>query len=186
MNTENTQNNTTIRPYKSDKYELFSLWLSLPPMFKNPPPDRKTGERPTPRKFCEMMGIDDEDIIVLAEIPTITKFAEVYDLERTHLSEWKKSILAKDPLALSRNWAGPMLRNVITATYNSAIKGNPLSQKLFFQVVGNWSEKNTVMNDIGDNLVDIMKRELGMDKETQIIEKNNESIVISKTGEQIN
>jgi hypothetical protein len=181
MNEEKTQTNTYVKPYKSDKYELFTLWMSLPPMFKNPPADRKTGEKPSPRKFCEMMGIDDEDIITLAEIPTITRFAQVYNLERTNLSDWKKAILAKDPLALSRNWAGPMLRNMITATYNTGIKGNPLSQKLFFQVVGGWNEKNIHEYELGDNLADIMKKELGMKKETEIIEQNNESIVISKT-----
>ena len=127
---------------KQEEFETFLLWFSMPSFFRKPPRDRKTGFQPQPREFCESLGVEDEKLLELCEIPTQSAFAEKYGVSIDTLTDWKKKIRERDLLGDLRMWAEPMMKNVMMAHYNQCIRGGlPEHFKLFYQVIGQWNEK---------------------------------------------
>jgi hypothetical protein len=149
---QNTQDkvieNNGIEPYLKDKYETYCLWKSLPSIFKYPPKDKKTGISPSPREFCEMMGVDDETILDLLDIKTQGQFAERFEVGTDTLRRWNKSIGVRDSLADIRKWGRSLTRNVVASLYNTAVrKGSSYEVKLWAQLVEGWEEKQKVEHD---------------------------------------
>lgn len=131
----------TKEPYKMDTFEAYVLWKSIPVLLKKPPTPRG-GIRPTARDFAESQGIDDEDVLRLVEITTQGQFAEEFNVSIDTLTEWNKTIKERDTLTDTKKWAKGLINNLIMSMYNHAMKkGNPLTFKLFFQVVGDFQEK---------------------------------------------
>lgn len=130
---------------KTFEFEMFLLWESIPSFFKNPPADKKTGNKPEPRPFCEAMGIDDERILELCEIPTASAFGIKYGVHRDTLTDWRKIIRNRDLLGDLREWASPLTRNVLMALYNQCLRGGlPEHYKLWLQSVAQFSEKSVI------------------------------------------
>lgn len=133
-------NNLDIQ--KQTEFELFTVWLSLPPLMKRPPA-QKGGIVPEARAFAESMGIDDEIILDLVELKTQKDFANRYLVDEATLVRWKNKIKTQGLIGITamQNWAQTMSANVLMSIYQHAMKkGNPLTAKLWFQLVDNWKE----------------------------------------------
>ena len=123
------------KPYE---FEMYALWLALPPLLKNPMGNVDA------RKLAMSMGIEEETILDLISIPTNQVFAEKFDIHINTLTDWKKIIKEKGMVGLPimKNWAQTMSSNLLMSLYQHAMKkGNPLTIKLWFQLVENWTEK---------------------------------------------
>jgi len=135
-------NNENIDLQKEVEFELFALWLSIPPLLKNPP-KQKDGSVPSGRAMAISMGIDDEGVLDLCELKTNLDFSARYDVHINTLTTWKKKIKEKGAtgLPMMQNWAQTMSSNLLMSLYQHAMKkGNPLTIKLWFQLVDNWKE----------------------------------------------
>lgn len=137
--TVQTTEKPLVLPENEEVFATYALWKSLPiPILKNM----------TREQITDKMGIDDEIILDLIEIPTQKVFAERYNLHHDTLSDWNNKIRIRDPLFEAKGWARGLAKNMVLSMYNHAIrKGNPLLMKLFFQVANDWQEKSTVEHD---------------------------------------
>jgi len=96
------------------EYEEFILWYA------------------TPFKVKEKMGLE-----------TQKSFAEFYKLNQHTLSVWKERPEFEVRVRhFRKKWAFEKTMDVIQGMYHSAVKGNPLSQKLWMQVFEDFSEKS--------------------------------------------
>lgn len=101
---------------KNTEYEEFVIWYA------------------TPFKVKESMGLE-----------TQKAFAEYYKLHEGTLSEWKdRPDFEARVRHLRKKWAFEKTQDVLQGMYQSAVKGNPLSQKLWMQVFEDFSEKSEV------------------------------------------
>lgn len=124
-----------------EEFKAFAIWLSMPPLMRKPPRD-KQGNAPTIEDFCAQMGIDDDEVISLVKIRTMTEFSEKYGISQNTLTAWRKEIKRQDIMHDIRVWANELNSNVVFALYNKAIRGGlPEHYKLWFQVIAGWSEK---------------------------------------------
>lgn len=128
-----------------DIAEVYCLWKSMPSLFRYPP-RAKDGSSPSPRQFATQMGIDDERMLELVEIPDQKRFAEKYKVHENTLTSWNREIVAKRSAhEMMRYWSSPLSKNVLMALYNNAIrKGMSFEVKLWFQLVEGWSEKTMI------------------------------------------
>lgn len=121
------------------KFELYKIWKSLPVIMLN---------KMRREDYLTTLGIDDPVVMELAQIKTQVEFASQYDLTPATLSEWNKKIFELDPLAEAKNWARPLVKNMVMALYMHAIKkGDAQLIKLYLQVVNDFNEKSTVEHD---------------------------------------
>ena len=89
-------------------------------------------------------------------IETQQAFEEFYDVSAMSLWRWKKRTDFWTRVnELHQDWAKNRTGTVVAAIYQTAIKGNPLSQKLWMQVFEGFTEKSevkeTLQNEIGPN-----------------------------------
>jgi len=116
MKTRVTKYNTGAYEKKRIKKQVFEeyiLWLSLPETERI-----KTG------------------------IETQTDFSNKFKVGQQTLSVWNSDLFLQDRVRYIRNqWAFNKTGTVIQAIYRSAVKGNPLSQKLWMQVFEGFTEK---------------------------------------------
>lgn len=144
---------------KPDEFEIFLAWYSIPAFFRNPPRDKKTRLQPDVRDFLESIGVDDERTIRLAEIKTMSAFAEEYHVHINTLTDWRKLIQERDMLEDVRSWAKPLVRNVIMSLYNACLRGGlPDHYKLFLQTVAGYSEKSQI--DIRKRVIKTVRVEI--------------------------
>lgn len=130
---------------KTFEFEMFALWYSIPTFLKNPMPHKKTGYKPDVREFCEEMGIDDERVIELAMIPTMTEFCAAYNINKNTATEWKKLLHERDLYADLSEWTKPLTKNVMMSLYAACLRGGfPDHYKLWLQTVNGWSEKTQI------------------------------------------
>lgn len=145
---DKNQTNSDIEPYLKDIYEKYCLWKSLPSVFKFPPRDKKTGIAPSQKEFCEMIGVDSNEILELVEMKYQKDFAQKYGISEDTLSLWNKTIGVRDSLDDVRKWARGLTKNVVASLYNTAVrKGSSFEVKLFMQLVEGWEEKQKVEHD---------------------------------------
>lgn len=165
INSVNKSENIDIQ--KEVEFELFALWISIPPLLKNPP-KQKDGSTPDGRAMAMSMGIDDQGILDLCELKTNLDFSERYNVHINTLTVWKKKIKEKSAsgLPMMQNWAQTMSSNLLMSLYQHAMKkGNPLTIKLWFQLVDNWKENIQVehvlkpVDSIDHNIYDIEPKE---------------------------
>lgn len=145
LHNENKTNSNT--PYKSDIYETYKVWRFLPSFFKNPPKDKKTGSRLSIEDYAEGMGVDDPQVIELMKIRSQTQFSEVFNVSPETLVIWNKKIKEDKSMNELRNWAIDLSKNVLASLYRKAVtKGDALEVKLWFQLVNEWEEKQTLVH----------------------------------------
>lgn len=131
-------------PVKSETFEIYVLWKSLPPLLKMPPRHRKTGERPDPREFAEDMGIDDEVILRLVELPRQQDFAREYNVAQETLSDWNKRIGERDYFKDARTWMNKLVPNILMSMYNNGLSTRNLNadrDRLNFVKITGYVEK---------------------------------------------
>ena len=131
---------------RPDAFGAYALFKSLPPLLLRPPVDRKTGTRPTPREFGLSIGIEDEITLDLMDLQTQKNFAARYEIAEQTLVRWNKQVEGRTTLNDLQDWARPLLANVLMRLYVQIMQGKaqPGHYKLWFQVVGGWSEKQVV------------------------------------------
>lgn len=135
---QNASENTIIR---RKEFAAYRVWRQLPALLRFPPKDSKTGEQPTPQQFAMALGIDDPEILSLIELQTQNDFAARFNVSKDTLSLWNKKLDKLDDLDDLRHWSKKLSKNMLFSMYNHAIrKGNPLTYKLWFQLVNKYVE----------------------------------------------
>jgi len=110
--------NNRATPVKFTEYEEFILWYA------------------TPYTVKKKMGIE-----------TQKEFAAFYNLNEHTLSKWKeRKEFTSRVRKLRDQWAFEKTMDVIQSIYQSSLKGNPHSQKLWMQVFEDFKEKSDVTN----------------------------------------
>ncbi|CAB4151831.1 hypothetical protein UFOVP594_35 [uncultured Caudovirales phage] len=150
---------------RTELYEMFRTWLELPSMFK--------GKNET--DLIEKVGIDDVMILELLQHRTQNDFAAFYDVDIGTLSVWKRKMRADgyDPMFGIRKWSQTLMKNIVTATYNSGMSKDPKAnadRKLFMQLTG-WVEKSAVEHQAPQTLMDLLKQKI--DDDDRLAKKNN-------------
>jgi hypothetical protein len=114
-------------PYKSQSYEAYVLWKSLPSFLKG-----------QPRVVIEKFGVEEELTISLLAIRSQAEFSKVYNIDVGTLTDWNKRI-EKDGLLRNVNaWAKKLTPNVIGALYKNIIKhGKAHEVKAWMEIVEN-------------------------------------------------
>jgi hypothetical protein len=147
---------------KEEEFRKYVLWKSLPYPFKHPPKSIN-GNRPTPLEFAVSMGLDDDEILELIQIPTQQAFAERFGVSEEVTTDWNKKIAKRDMLGDIREWALKLSKNVLTAMYNNALSTKNLNadkDRVNFLKYCGWSEKSEIKLGMSDNLLDILKESL--------------------------
>lgn len=145
---------------KPKEYELYVIWKSLPPMMINP-------SKGTVDEVMEKLGIDSPLLLELANIKTMTAFAEKYDVNRRTLWHWNTLIAKRDTLGDIRVWAKMLTKSVVLSMYNNAIMKGGTSFKdreNFLKVIEKWSDKLNLEHNVGDSLADILRSSLAKKK----------------------
>lgn len=164
-----------MQPNKSDIFELYVLWSSLPAFFKRPPKDRRTGQAPTPREFLEQMGVDDDVMIDLAEIPYQGDFAKRYGVHPDTLTNWNKTIALRDPIADVKAWGKKLYKNVLAAMYSNALSTRNLNadkDRLNFAKMIGWEEKSEVTHRV-TGLLDEVKKQIHAREQSKLPSGDN-------------
>lgn len=121
------------RALKQFEYNQFVTWYAMPAPF------RKTSGVPKNQK----------------QMARSLKVSEVV------LSRWKRDpSFAEDVKRERLNWAKEQTADVIYALYQRAIAGKAADVKLWMGLFENFKEKTVEEKEVGDNLADIIKREL--------------------------
>jgi hypothetical protein len=138
--------------HKRQEFVLFRFWRSLPAFFKNQPE----------ALLREKLGIDDEEMIELLKTKNQKQFSEKYAVSEVTLSKWNKYIDEHyDPFDEVKAWSRKLIRNVISATYNSSLQRDPKAnadRKLFLQLQG-WVEETKQVHKV-ENFTDLIKSAL--------------------------
>lgn len=98
--------------YKTQDYESYALWKSLPSFLKG-----------QPRLVLEKFGINEDLVFELLEIKTQAEFARRFNIkDQGTLTDWNKR-LEKDGLSEHMySWARKLTPNVIFALYKNISK----------------------------------------------------------------
>lgn len=151
-------------------YETYCLWRSLPMAFIYE--KKSDGSELLPEEIQEKHGIEDETIISLIGIRNQTQFCERFNVAKNTLSNWNKHVKTRDVLMDIRRWATAFTKNVTKSLYDNAMSKGGTSFKdreNFFKVVNNWNEKLAVEHNVGESLLDILKK--GLSKNANINRK---------------
>lgn len=148
---QNIEKGEDIPFYKKDTFVLYRTWLSLPGFLKG-----------KDVLSLEKAGIDDPDMVDLLSLKTQKQFAERFGVDPQTLVVWNKYIYANyDIFEEVRAWSTKLIKNVVGATYNSALQRDPKAnadRKLFLQLQG-WVEKSEqTVNQV--NLTELLKQKL--------------------------
>ncbi len=150
-------------------YETYCLWRSLPMAFLY---EKKNGQELLPEEIQEKHGIEDETIISLIGIRNQTQFCERFNVAKNTLSNWNKHVKTRDVLSDIRRWANTFTKNVTKSLYDNAMSKGGTSFKdreNFFKIVSNWNEKMAIEHNVGESLLDILKK--GLSKNANINRK---------------
>ncbi len=112
--------------YKTQEFESYALWKTLPSFFRG-----------QPRQVLEKFGIDDEIAISLLEIKTQAEFAKRFDIkDPATLTDWNKKLEKEGCLPRMHAWARKLTPNVILALYRNASKnGKSAEVKAWLEIV---------------------------------------------------
>lgn len=166
-----TPNKSDIEPYLNDVFQTYCVWKSIPSIFRYPPKDRKTGVAPSSKEFCEMIGVDDDQIFELIEIKSQKAFAEKFNVSQDTLTDWNKSVKLRESLMEIREWGRGLTKNVMASLYNTAIrKGSYYEVKLWLQTIEGWEEKQKVEHNYkGVTSFTVIKPQVITDAEVKIV-----------------
>lgn len=143
-----------FNPYKGQEYRLFLIWRSLPM-------EIKIGGRP----YLEKAGIDDDDLMALAECRTQSQFAEKFGLSIDTLTDWKNKPVPPEYEAIDwRTWAKQLTTSVVALLFEGIQKDKDAARiKLWLQAVDGYVEESNINSNVSvetlngvRNLVDKM------------------------------
>lgn len=128
---------------KTAEYETFRLWFSLPASFKNT-------FKKDPENAAEILGLEDEQLIELCQIPNRTAFSEKYGIDADTVTSWAKRIQEKDDYFDGiKDWMRRVTKNVVKAHYDKATKKfDPLSGELWYSVAHGYAKKTENTNKV--------------------------------------
>lgn len=151
---KNSEPEVVFNPYKGQEYRLFLIWRSLPMEIKK-------GGRP----YLEAAGIDDDDLMALAECRTQSQFAEKFGLSIDTLTDWKNKPVPPEFEAIDwRTWAKQLTTSVVALLFEGIQKDKDAARiKLWLQAVDGYVEESNINSNVSvetlngvRNLVDKM------------------------------
>ena len=112
--------------YKTQDYESYALWKSLPSFLRGPP-----------RQVLEKFGIDEEITASLLEIKSQAEFARRFGIkDPATLTDWNKRLQKEGGLTRIHEWARKLTPNVIAALYKNVSKSGKASEvKAWLEIV---------------------------------------------------
>ena len=151
---KNSESEPVFNPYKGQEYRLFLIWRSLPM-------EIKIGGRP----YLEKAGIDDDDLMALADCRTQTQFAEKFGISIDTLTDWKNKPVPPEYEAIDwRTWAKQLTTSVVALLFEGIQKDKDAARiKLWLQAVDGYVEESNINSNVSvetlngvRNLVDKM------------------------------
>lgn len=133
---------------------MFLIWRSLPMEIKK-------GGRP----YLEAAGIDDDDLLALADCKTQSQFAEKFGLSIDTLTDWKNKPVPPEYEAIDwRTWAKQLTTSVVALLFEGIQKDKDAPRiKLWLQAVDGYVEESNINSNVSvetlngvRNLVDKM------------------------------
>ena len=126
MTTKKPKNAEKRGVYKTQDFETYALWKSLPSFLRG-----------QPRHVLEKLGIDDEIALSLLEIRTQTEFAKRFDIkDLATLTDWNKRLEDEGMVQRINAWARKLTPNVIFALYRTARKhGKAAEVRAWYEIV---------------------------------------------------
>lgn len=121
----------------------------------------KIGGRP----YLEKAGIDDDDLMALAECRTQSQFAEKFGLSIDTLTDWKNKPVPPEYEAIDwRTWAKQLTTSVVALLFEGIQKDKDAARiKLWLQAVDGYVEESNINSNVSvetlngvRNLVDKM------------------------------
>lgn len=133
------QTEANYKPLREREYRLFLMWKSLPVDFT------RGG-----REHLLSTGIDDEELLILADIKTQKEFAAKFDLNETTLVKWKKAPVPVEYRELDwRYWAKKLTPRVIGYLFEGIKAEKDAGRiKLWLQSVDGFVEESRVNSDV--------------------------------------
>jgi hypothetical protein len=124
----------TLKPTKSNEFDIFCIWSSLPAFIKTQPEEVLKGK----------LGIDDPFLLELASLKTRAQFSERFGVDADTLTNWGKYVDQNPNVDDIKKWAKKLTKNVVMGVYNQAIKKGGENAKLWIKWVEDWKETSTV------------------------------------------
>ncbi len=115
-------------PYKSQDFESYVLWKSLPSILRG-----------QPRAILEKQGIDDELALELLQVKTQKEFAIKFGIKDAGtLTDWNKRIEKEGLLKEINSWARKLTPNVVHSLYKNIIKnGKAQEVRAWYELIEN-------------------------------------------------
>lgn len=134
-----SQTDPNFKPLREREYRLYLMWKSLPIDFI------KGG-----REHLLSAGIDDEELLALADIKTQKEFAKEFGLNETTLVVWKKAPIPVEYRELDwRYWAKKLTPRVIGYLFEGIKAEKDAGRiKLWLQSVDGFVEESRVNSDV--------------------------------------
>lgn len=136
----------------------YARWRALPVMLLS---FKRKGKILNDQETCDVFGIDDDETMFLMQFKSQKDFAKHFNVSEDALTDWNKKLASRDLLADSRVWAKRLIKNVVMKLYEGAVSKGGMSFKdreMFFKVIGNWNEKQSLELDVGPTLFEILKK----------------------------
>ncbi len=127
-NEGNKDNGRRPNVYKTQDFESYVLWKSLPSFLRG-----------QPRVVLEKFGLCDDILTELLQIKTQTEFATKHGIKDLGtLTDWNKKIEKDGLLQPLNSWARKLTPNVIFALYKNITKnGRAQEVKAWYEIIEN-------------------------------------------------
>jgi len=129
-------NKGELIPRKAREFELYTLWKSLPPVFKNSSEDIQAA-----------LGLKEEGSVAeLISIKNQNEFAAKYGVSINNLTDWNKHLETNPPKFQEyKNIFKKFTKNMLASLYRKGIaKGDAAEIKLWFQLIEDWQEREGI------------------------------------------
>lgn len=120
-----------------EAYHAYGVWRNLPPILREL----------TPVDLKNKFGIEDELILRLLTIHTISGFAQEFGVNRDTLYEWNKKLDLTNPMDWIAVWAKHTSRNIALAMIQNAMKSGGtafVDRQTFYKTITGYEEKSRV------------------------------------------
>lgn len=126
MKNEMPKNAENRGVYKTQDFESYAMWKSMPSILRG-----------QPKQVLEKFGIDDELAISLLEIKTQTEFARRFNIkDLTTLTDWNKKLEKEGLIPGINAWARKLTPNVLLSLYKTITKDGKASEvKAWYEIV---------------------------------------------------
>lgn len=136
---KNSETPPPFNPYKGQEYRMFLIWRYLPM-------EIKAGGR----AYLENAGIDDEDLMALADCRTMTAFSEKFGISKDTLTLWKQRPVPPEFEAIDwRVWAKQLTTSVVALLFEGIQKDKDAARiKLWLQAVDGYVEEQNINGNV--------------------------------------